>query len=303
MNQELNKIIDNSLIEKSKSDYIKEKFESFTEIALEWNKKANEIVVTDETQTDLIALAKEGRLILKSKRIEIEKTRKLLKEQSLNEGRLIDSVAKHLMSIVEPAEKHLELQERFIEIQDQKRKAELKAERYKLMLPYAEILDPNTLQLDIITEEAFAGILKYAKISLEAKIESDRIAKEEKEAKEKAEAEEKENLRLENERLKQQAILSSQEVIKRQNEAKEMRDKANELEAIKNAELKAISDKMKKQSATLNTIIKKEQVIIENVETLKEKLLTAKLVMETCLGYIIHDDLRKLIERTLKEIN
>ena len=289
MNQELNRIIDNSLIEKSKSDYIKEKFESFTETALEWNKKANEIVVTDETQTDLMALAKEGRLILKSKRIEIEKTRKLLKEQSLNEGRLIDGIAKHLMSIVEPAEKHLELQEKFLEIQEQKRKAELKAERYKLMLPYAEVLDPETLQLDIITDEAFAGILNYAKTTLEAKIESDRIAKEEKEAKDKAEAQEMENIRLENIKLREDALSKQKE--------------ADDLKAKTDADLRAIAQEMKKQSVTLKTIIKKEQIIIENVETLKEKLNSAKTTMQICLNYIIHDDMRRMIEQTLKEIN
>jgi hypothetical protein len=289
MNQELNRIIDNSLIEKSKSDYIKEKFESFTETALEWNKKANEILVTDETQTDLMALAKEGRLILKSKRIEIEKTRKSLKEQSLNEGRLIDGIAKHLMSIVEPAEKHLETQERFLEIQEQKRKAELKAERYKLMLPYAEVLDPETLQLDIITDEAFAGILNYAKTTLEAKIESDRIAKEEKEAKDKAEAQEMENIRLENIKLREDALSKQKE--------------ADDLKAKTDADLRAIAQEMKKQSATLKTIIKKEQVIVENVETLKEKLNSAKTTMQICLNYIIHDDMRRMIEQTLKEIN
>lgn len=289
MNQELNRIIDNSLIEKSKSDYIKEKFESFTETALEWNKKANEILVTDETQTDLMALAKEGRLILKSKRIEIEKTRKSLKEQSLNEGRLIDGIAKHLMSIVEPAEKHLETQERFLEIQEQKRKAELKAERYKLMLPYAEVLDPETLQLDIITDEAFAGILNYAKTTLEAKIESDRIAKEEKEAKDKAEAQEMENIRLENIKLREDALFKQKE--------------ADDLKAKTDADLRAIAQEMKKQSATLKTIIKKEQVIVENVETLKEKLNSAKTTMQICLNYIIHDDMRRMIEQTLKEIN
>lgn len=289
MKQELKKIIDNSLIEKSKSDYIKEKFESFTETALEWNKKANEIVVNDETQTDLMALAKEGRLILKSKRIEIEKTRKLLKEQSLNEGRLIDAIAKHLMSIVEPAEKHLQLQENFLEIQEQKRKAELKAERYELMLPYAEVLDPETLQLDIITDEAFAGILNYAKTTLEAKTESDRVAKLEKESLEKALAEEKENLRLENEKLRAEALSKQKE--------------ADELKAKTDADLKSITQEMKKQSVVLKSIVKKEQVIIENVETLKEKLTIANGTLKICLNYIIHDDLRNLIEHTLKQIN
>jgi len=193
MNQEITNLLENSLIEKSKSDYIIEKFSEFTKIATEWNEKANAIVVTDETQIDLMKQAREGRLLLKAKRIEIEKTRKSLKEQSLNEGRLIDTIAKSLTALVEPAEKHLDLQERFAEIQDQKRKAELKAKRYELILPYAEVIDPNTLNLGLITEEAFIGILKYAKDTLEAKLETERLAKIEQEQKAKEEAEEKEN--------------------------------------------------------------------------------------------------------------
>jgi hypothetical protein len=284
-------------------DYIVEKFSDFTTIANEWSEKANAIVVTDESQIDLMKQAKEGRLILKAKRIEIEKTRKSLKEQSLNEGRLIDGIAKTLTLLVEPAEKHLELQERFAEIQEQKRKSELKAERYKLMLPYAEVLDPDTLQLDIITEEAFYGILKYAKSTLEAKLESERLAKIEQEQKAKAEAEEKENLRLENDRLKAQAILSSQEVMQKQKEAKELRDKANELEAKNNAELKAISDKMKKQSTLLKTIEKKETIQKDEIQLLQEKYIIAKTSLEAVLFYIVPDDCRKMVNKALNELN
>jgi len=107
MSQEIKNLLENSLIEKTKMDYIVEKFSDFTTIANEWSEKANAIFVTDKTQIELMQQAKEGRLILKSKRIEIEKTRKSLKEQSLNEGRLIDGIAKTLTLIVEPAEKHL----------------------------------------------------------------------------------------------------------------------------------------------------------------------------------------------------
>lgn len=288
MNQEITRLLEDSLIEKTKLDYIVEKFSEFTTIANEWNSKANAIVVTNENQTDLMKQAREGRLLLKAKRIEIEKTRKSLKEQSLNEGRLIDGIAKTLTSLVEPAEKHLELQERFAEIQEQKRKAELKAERYKLMLPYTDVLDPNTLQLDIITEEAFVGILKYAKTTLEAKVESDRIAKEEKESLEKALAEEKENLRLENEKLKEQALQTKKE--------------ADELEAKKNAELKAISDKMKKQQIVIKKSAEKEETQKDELQLLKEKYAIAKTSLEAVLFYIVPNDCRKMVYKALDEL-
>jgi len=303
MNQEITKLLENSLIEKSKSDYIIEKFSEFTSIATEWNQKANAIIVTDESQKDLMLQAREGRLLLKAKRIEIEKTRKSLKEQSLNEGRLIDSIAKSLTLLVEPAEKHLELQERFAEIQDQKRKAELKSKRYELILPYAEVINPETLNLGLITEEAFVGILNYAKTTYDAKIESERLAKIEQEEKAKAEAEEKEKLRLENEKLRAEALQHSKEVMQKQKEASELQAKADELLAKKNAELKAISDKMKKQEIVIEKIVEKEETQTDELQILKDKYAIAKTSLEAVLWYIVPDDCRTMVCKALDELD
>jgi hypothetical protein len=285
MNQEITKLLENSLIEKSKSDYIVEKFSEFTSIAIEWNDKANAIVVTDESQVDLMKKAREGRLLLKAKRIEIEKTRKSLKEQSLNEGRLIDGIAKTLTALVEPAEKHLDLQERFAEIQDQKRKAELKAKRYELMLPYTEVIDPETLNLGLITEEAFLGILKYAKDTLEAKLEAERLAKIEQEEKAKADAEEKEKLRLENQKLKAEA---------EQNRI--------ETEKIK-AKVEDITEKVKEQESVVERIVIQEKNQKDELQILKEKYAIAKTSLEAVLWYIVPDDCRAMVCKALDELN
>lgn len=169
MSQEIDNLIEKGLIEKTKGDYIREKFQDFTQAVEEWSEKANAIVVTDETQKEAMLEAREGRLLLKAKRIEVEKVRKSLKEQSLNEGRLIDSVAKYLTGLIEPAEKHLELQEKFIEIQDQNKRIKLKTDRTELLQPYKDVIDPSSIQLDLITEEAFTTILNGAKSSLENK--------------------------------------------------------------------------------------------------------------------------------------
>jgi hypothetical protein len=186
MSQKIDELIGTGVIEKSKADYIKEKFQDFTQAIEEWSEKANAIVVTDETQKELMAEAREGRLLLKAKRIEVEKVRKSLKEQSLSEGRLIDSVAKYLTSLIEPAEKHLELQEKFVEIQEQNKRIKLKADRTEMLKPYLEVIDPNSIQLDLISEEAFTTILNGAKVSLENKreealrLEKERLEREEK---------------------------------------------------------------------------------------------------------------------------
>jgi hypothetical protein len=169
MSNKIDELIGTGVIEKTKGDYIKEKFQDFTQAIEEWSKKANAIVVTDENQKELMAEAREGRLLLKAKRIEVEKTRKSLKDQSLSEGRLIDSVAKYLTGLIEPAEKHLELQEKFIEIQEQNKRIQLKSDRTVLLEPYRDVIDPNSIQLDLITEEAFTTILNGAKFAQENK--------------------------------------------------------------------------------------------------------------------------------------
>jgi hypothetical protein len=169
MSNKIDELIGTGVIEKTKGDYIKEKFQDFTQAVEEWSEKANAIVVTDETQKELMSEAREGRLLLKAKRIEVEKTRKSLKEQSLNEGRLIDSVAKYLTGLIEPAEKHLELQEKFVEIQEQNKRAKLKEERLNILAPYSEVIDAYSIQLDLITEEAFNTILNGSKLALENK--------------------------------------------------------------------------------------------------------------------------------------
>jgi hypothetical protein len=169
MSQEIDNLIEKGLIEKTKGDYIRKKFQDFTQAVEEWSEKAKAIVVTDETQKEIMTEAREGRLLLKSKRIEVEKVRKSLKEQSLNEGRLIDSVAKYLTGLIESAEKHLELQEKFVEIQEQNKRAKLKEDRIKLLTPYSEVIDAYSIQLDLITEEAFTTILNGSKLALENK--------------------------------------------------------------------------------------------------------------------------------------
>jgi hypothetical protein len=182
MSQEIDSLINAGLIEKTKGDYIREKFQDFTQAVEEWSEKANAIVVTDETQKELMTEAREGRLLLKAKRIEVEKTRKSLKEQSLSEGRLIDSVAKYLTGLIEPAEKHLEQQEKFIEIQEQNQRIKLKEERTILLQPYIDVIDPSSIQLDLITDEAFNTIFNGAKYALEnKKAEALRIEEERKE--------------------------------------------------------------------------------------------------------------------------
>ena len=54
-----------------------------------------------------MAMAKTARKKFSDLRIELEKTRKSMKEQSLIKGQAIDSIAKYLKSSIEPIEQYL----------------------------------------------------------------------------------------------------------------------------------------------------------------------------------------------------
>jgi hypothetical protein len=289
MSQELNKLLENPLIAQTKLDYIKSEFIDFTSVAEEWKDKAYSIVVTDEKQLDLMEQAKEGKKLLKAKRIEIEKKRKLLKEQSLNEGRLIDSVAKYLTSLIEPAEKYLELQEKYAETKEWERKQILKRERYLLLEPYFDVIDPNTIQLDIISEEAFTTILNGAKYGLEQKRAEEKRLEEERIAEIEKERLEKETMQneLNSERERSQAI---QKAL----------DQSKKNERTATIKLKEVAVELKTIKKTQSQIIEAVDDFDSELELLKAKCELYETTLKKVLFYIIPDPCRYVVEKAIE---
>ena len=119
-------LVENSGLETSKAQYLLEQFQDYFKIAADWEGKARAIVVTDEEQKAEMKMAREGRLFLRQKRIDVENARKKLKEQSLREGKAIDGIANILKAVIVPIEEYLDEQEHFAE---NKRKAEEEARR------------------------------------------------------------------------------------------------------------------------------------------------------------------------------
>jgi len=115
---------------------LKDKFQPFFEQAEKWMDAASTLVVTDASQVNEMKMAREARLALKDIRVNVEKTRKALKEDSLRKSQAIDAIAGTLKGLIEPIENHLEQQEKFVEIQEQRRKQLLKEERIALLAPY-----------------------------------------------------------------------------------------------------------------------------------------------------------------------
>ena len=297
------------------------KFKEYEDIANEWNKKAYDIVVSDESQLDLMQQAREGRLLLKAKRVEIEKTRKRLKEQSLLEGRFIDSLAKRLFAIIEPAEEHLEIQEKYAETKEQLRKAKLKADRLELLKPYLQVLDLDAFDLSTMSEVAFNTILNGGKMSLENyEKEQERIRLEQEQTEKKAKLYSERRMKLAPYVffiVNQEDILYAdateeqfQEIFNRLKDRKQQDDNQKELLAKQNAELqKQVAKTEKKVTVLTKKSLEFEAIASSNVKSyqseidiLKAEHTNMKTTLETALNFIIPDQLRKNIEATLKSL-
>lgn len=253
-------------------------FESAEKLAQEWKSKAEKIVVKSKDDVEAIAQAKHGRKLLKEKRIEVDKTRIRLKEQSLRKTQAIDAVARYLTSLITPIEEYLELQEKFVENQLEQEAKELEEKRLSEMGKYTENLSIYNFRL--MTEEAYQEILKNAK-----KVYEDRVAEEERlEAlrveREKEEKLEQERIRKENEKLRKEAeekdrILEKerkereQKALAEAKKRKELEDKLERQKKEKEAQEKRVKDEalQKKQEEER---IEREKKLAPDKEKLKE---------------------------------
>lgn len=184
-----------------------------------------EIVVTDESQTDLMASARDKRLTLQKIRTGVENTRVELKAEHLRKGNAIQAVANYIKEEITPAEDYLKLQEKFAEIKQAERAAKVKSERVEKLMQYTD--DISMYNIDNLEDETFEFLLSKVKKEHDDKIasekaEADRLAKEEADRKA-----EQERIIAENERLRKEA---------------DEREKAIEAERIKQAKEQAKID-------------------------------------------------------------
>lgn len=165
-------------------------------------KQARSLVEQSRDVTDP-KLSRAFRLKLRETRIEIEGTRKRLKEDSLRTGKAIDGMANILKYIIEPVEEQLEAHEKAAERAEAARIESIRIDRHKQLAAVG--VDGTFYNLGALPENAFAQLMEASRAAHAAKIEAARKADEERAAKEAAEAAERERIRLENERLKKEA--------------------------------------------------------------------------------------------------
>lgn len=272
-------LIESAGLELDTTKTLKERFLPFWEQANKWRETAASLVVTDESQAREMAMARQARLALREIRVNADKTRKALKEDSIRYGKAVQGVYNVIEYLIKPIEEHLMKQEQFIEIRQQEARARLNEEREALAAPLSDYIDYTTLPptnspwADIPEEKfqatlRFARQLKQAHEEEQARIEAERIAKEkedkrirEENAKLKAEADQRERLaqkereeaarmlaseRAERERLEKEARAKQEEEARAREEqeaAQRKADQAPDKEKIK-AWAKKIEDAM-----------------------------------------------------------
>lgn len=201
---ELQEILDNSGLEIATKQSIKRGmnpfFEQFEEIAVD----ARALIVTDESQTDLMADAKKWRLKFVKIRTASGKIKDLLKKDSKIYEKTVMSVYKLIVTEVEKVERHLEKQEKFAAILKAQRVDKLDKERAEIAKDLIEWI-PRDVTFGKLSDEEFERILNSAKLTKNFELEeSIRKNKEAKELlrKQVEEAEERNRLRVENEKLR-----------------------------------------------------------------------------------------------------
>lgn len=261
MENNLEVIVKESGLEGVKAKSIIEQFQDCFKIAAEWEAKAKTLVVTRGDQKTEMAQAREGRLFLRDKRINIENSRKRLKEDVLKEGRAIDSICGTLKALIEPIETYLDEQEHFAEREQERKDQAHRAEIEKRMNEENEAREAEE------REKAAKLQAENDRLKREAAEKDAETAKEAAEAKAKADA-----------ALAKEREARAKEQAKADAEKKALEDKAKaEREKAKEAEEKAAEAKRRAAEAAK----KKLDAEREEKERL-QKLLDAEVCCPKC---------------------
>ncbi len=266
---ELGKIIGTSGLEPSKGKYLLDKFNGFFAIADDWKKKAASIVVTSAEQKAEMQMARTGRLFLREKRLEVEKARKELKEESLRESQTIDSVAKVLKNLIEPIESYLDKQEHFVEIREEEEREARKAKRSKELESLGMV--PALYDLKSMSEDVYRRLVDGERKAIqdrkdaEAKAETDRIERE------RRASEERERMRAENARLAKEAEAERQKTAKAKADAEAREQKLKSEQQVREKKLKAEQDALLEKKRKENEKLQAELKAKADAEAREQK--------------------------------
>lgn len=167
----------------------------------EWREKAEQLQVTSEDQVAEMKQAREARLALVKVRTGADKVRKELKEESTRYNRAVQNIYNLIEEGIKPIESHLEKQEKYKEIQEAKRRDELRIQRQEQINGLHEYF-PLNIDLGYMTQEDFDRMYNGALLQQRAAKEAKQKAEQARLEQQQRDEEEREALRKENEKLK-----------------------------------------------------------------------------------------------------
>ena len=235
---ELAKIAEESGLPTTQSELLLGIFQEFLGVTHKWEEKAKKIKVTNESQTDMMLLAREGRKEMQQLRLKLDRAHQEQKKIPLLYGRAVDGMKNVLRLPIVQLEEYLKEQEDFVV---NKAKTEALAKRVKAdkLLAEQELAEEKALQekiekdllakkkelADAKEKERLAQIERDKEVAKRQKIEEEQRLEREKHQKETADKqrlafENEERLRVEHER----ELAAEQE--KRDAENKELEERA-----------------------------------------------------------------------------
>ena len=301
MNKSLALVLSENKLDENKTETLVRAFGEYFEIANKIKEEARTIVVKDGSDKTNMALARTKRLELKQLRVEADKTRKNLKEQSLREGRAIQGVFNVLKAVVVPVEEYLDKQEHFAELLLEKEQTLTETKRKAELLEFITEEDLNKYNVHPVqmNDEVFNQLIKGLQI---AKKEQEKAREEEEQNRieqEEKEEEQKERILKENRELKKQqeverakqeklrAELKKQQEVERKRELLEKQEKEKEKERLLKELQAPDKEKLLALCKTVNEIefpTLKDQTMFEYLETFKARIQTAIKELKSSLS-------------------
>ncbi len=216
---ELMKIAKESGLPQTQSQALLDTFQEFFGMTAEWEEKAKSIKVTDESQTEMMILAREGRKEMQQLRLKLDRVHKEQKKIPLLYGRAVDGMRNVLKLPIAQLEDYLDKQENFAV---NKRRAELKAreEEGARLLAEKEAKEEKALQKKIEDERLENIRLKDEAVEKArlAQIETNKAVAEQKKVDDAAK-DEREKHQFETEQ-KQRLAFEREEKLREENEKK-----------------------------------------------------------------------------------
>jgi len=175
---DLIRLIDQSGLSKEKTVQLGENLTKFFNVAIDWNDKIDQIVITDPNQKSEMKVARETRLMLRQYRIDAQKLIKSNRDelkQQMSDQILLDKLylnaGKMISATFENLETKLEQKEKFAERWETEQRAILRSERLSQLSEFTESSELYAIAVENMGVEEFKYYLSGIKLKRENEIQ------------------------------------------------------------------------------------------------------------------------------------